>query len=213
MADTALTDLYDVIVIGTGLAESIVAAAAARAGHSVLHLDAADYYGGDGASLPLPQFLETAKRCGSVAESRHVAERSAFPEIAARLCTSGARLVPLHASHCNLDISHCGDVPASLAKIARKFCIDLQPSLVLARGGLVDLVVESGASNYLEFKSLEAAFMMRPSSGSEDAATLIKVHYFSLIVIGPTLISENYTPCIEIGCMHACTRFGYTDTC
>ena len=37
---------FDVIVIGTGLEESIVAAAVARNGHSILHIDTKDYYGG-----------------------------------------------------------------------------------------------------------------------------------------------------------------------
>lgn len=42
---------FDVIVIGTGLAESVVSAAVARNGHSVLHIDPRDYYGGKWATL------------------------------------------------------------------------------------------------------------------------------------------------------------------
>jgi len=42
---------FDVIVIGTGLTESVVSAAAARNGHSVLHIDPRDYYGGKWATL------------------------------------------------------------------------------------------------------------------------------------------------------------------
>ncbi|KAG5311118.1 RAE1 geranylgeranyltransferase, partial [Acromyrmex insinuator] len=37
---------YDVIVVGTGMTESIVAAAASRIGKRVLHLDSNEYYGG-----------------------------------------------------------------------------------------------------------------------------------------------------------------------
>ncbi|KAG7187878.1 hypothetical protein KM043_013857 [Ampulex compressa] len=37
---------YDVVVIGTGMTESIVAAAASRIGKKVLHLDSNEYYGG-----------------------------------------------------------------------------------------------------------------------------------------------------------------------
>lgn len=36
---------FEVIVIGTGLEESIIAAALARNGHNVLHIDIHDYYG------------------------------------------------------------------------------------------------------------------------------------------------------------------------
>ena len=60
--DPALTTVFDLIVVGTGLPESIVAAAAAKAGHSVLHLDAAEQYGGVEASLPLPLFVEFARQ-------------------------------------------------------------------------------------------------------------------------------------------------------
>ena len=39
------------IVVGTGLEESIIAAAVARNGHNVLHIDTNDYYGEDWASF------------------------------------------------------------------------------------------------------------------------------------------------------------------
>ena len=46
-----LPESFDVIVVGTGLVESVLAAAAARQGHSVLHLDTAKYYGADWAAF------------------------------------------------------------------------------------------------------------------------------------------------------------------
>ncbi|KAF0725562.1 hypothetical protein AaE_009692, partial [Aphanomyces astaci] len=56
--DIVYTTEYDVIVVGTGIVESIVAASLARAGQKVLHLDTNEYYGSDFASLPLHQFEE-----------------------------------------------------------------------------------------------------------------------------------------------------------
>ena len=49
---------YDVIVCGTGLVQSIVASALARAGKSVLHCDEKPYYGELDAVLTLPYVLE-----------------------------------------------------------------------------------------------------------------------------------------------------------
>ncbi|XP_023225282.1 rab proteins geranylgeranyltransferase component A-like [Centruroides sculpturatus] len=46
---------YDIVVIGTGMPECIIAAAAARIGKTVLHLDRNDYYGGDWASFNFDQ--------------------------------------------------------------------------------------------------------------------------------------------------------------
>ena len=45
--------LKQVIVVGTGLEESIVAAAAARNGHTVLHIDSNDFYGGQWSAFTL----------------------------------------------------------------------------------------------------------------------------------------------------------------
>jgi len=47
----SLPEKFDLVVVGTGLVESMVAAAAARLGHTVLHLDTASYYGGQWASF------------------------------------------------------------------------------------------------------------------------------------------------------------------
>ncbi|KAK9810589.1 hypothetical protein WJX73_002878 [Symbiochloris irregularis] len=51
-----LPDAFDIIVLGTGLPESIVAGAAAKAGKRVLHLDKEEHYGSQWASLPLEEF-------------------------------------------------------------------------------------------------------------------------------------------------------------
>ncbi|KAE8695891.1 Kinase superfamily protein, 32 [Hibiscus syriacus] len=53
---------YDLIVIGTGLPESIIAAAASATSKSVLHLDPNPFYGSHFCSIPLadlPSFLST----------------------------------------------------------------------------------------------------------------------------------------------------------
>ncbi|CAJ1365127.1 unnamed protein product [Effrenium voratum] len=50
----------DAVVLGTGLPESICAAALARAGKKVLHLDASENYGGPWRSLPLREYASWA---------------------------------------------------------------------------------------------------------------------------------------------------------
>jgi len=47
----SLPSEFEVIVVGTGLVESMVAAASARMGHTTLHVDTARYYGGDWAAF------------------------------------------------------------------------------------------------------------------------------------------------------------------
>jgi RAB protein geranylgeranyltransferase component A len=53
----AEADSFDVIVVGSGLASSVFAAAMARSGKRVVHLDERDYYGADWGTLPLRDFF------------------------------------------------------------------------------------------------------------------------------------------------------------
>ncbi|XP_042335486.1 rab proteins geranylgeranyltransferase component A 1 isoform X2 [Sceloporus undulatus] len=70
MADN-LPSEFDVVVIGTGLPESIIAAACSRSGQRVLHVDSRNYYGGNWASFSFSGLLswikenkERAEPCG-----------------------------------------------------------------------------------------------------------------------------------------------------
>ncbi|KAK3820090.1 MAG: GDP dissociation inhibitor-domain-containing protein [Benniella sp.] len=53
MADTDSLDttLFDAIILGTGFTQTVIAAALARAGKTVLHLDENDYYGGESGAF------------------------------------------------------------------------------------------------------------------------------------------------------------------
>ncbi|XP_034376119.1 rab proteins geranylgeranyltransferase component A 2 [Arvicanthis niloticus] len=60
MADKLPTE-FDVIIIGTGLPESILAAACSRSGQRVLHVDSRSYYGGNWASFSFTGLLSWLK--------------------------------------------------------------------------------------------------------------------------------------------------------
>ncbi|KAL5037684.1 hypothetical protein BDV3_007220 [Batrachochytrium dendrobatidis] len=49
---------FDVIIVGTGLSECILAGALAKAGQKVLHLDTAEYYGAEYAAFNFTEFIE-----------------------------------------------------------------------------------------------------------------------------------------------------------
>ncbi|KAF8914120.1 GDP dissociation inhibitor-domain-containing protein [Gymnopilus junonius] len=51
---------FDVVVLGTGLVESITAAALSKAGYKVAHIDSNPYYGGEEASLSLEELAQWA---------------------------------------------------------------------------------------------------------------------------------------------------------
>ncbi|KAG6928266.1 CHM, Rab escort protein 1, partial [Chelydra serpentina] len=60
MADS-LPSEFDVVVIGTGLPESIIASACSRSGQRVLHVDSRNYYGGNWASFSFSGLLSWIK--------------------------------------------------------------------------------------------------------------------------------------------------------
>ncbi|KAK8731812.1 hypothetical protein OTU49_007276 [Cherax quadricarinatus] len=65
---------YDVIVLGTGLVECIVAAASARVGKKVLHIDKNDYYGGQWASFTLKGLEQWVEENSSAAQQETAKE-------------------------------------------------------------------------------------------------------------------------------------------
>eukprot|EP00290_Baffinella_frigidus_P014676 CAMPEP_0180155486 /NCGR_PEP_ID=MMETSP0986-20121125/24877_1 /TAXON_ID=697907 /ORGANISM="non described non described, Strain CCMP2293" /LENGTH=280 /DNA_ID=CAMNT_0022104229 /DNA_START=18 /DNA_END=857 /DNA_ORIENTATION=+ len=87
---------FDAIVVGTGLTESVVAAALARVGKRVLHLDALPFYGASHATLPLASFRDWLQLLGGeedpggkrAAEAGLAAVNEAAVE-AARRCSAG----------------------------------------------------------------------------------------------------------------------------
>jgi hypothetical protein len=75
-------DQYDVIIVGTGMCESVLAGALARSGRSVLHLDPLSFYGGPCASLPLSLFKDVLQKLSLNAESKNsLAEASDWEDV------------------------------------------------------------------------------------------------------------------------------------
>ncbi|BEJ01568.1 hypothetical protein CcaverHIS631_0602500 [Cutaneotrichosporon cavernicola] len=136
------SDAFDVVVLGTGLAQSIVAAALAKAGHSVLHLDPNDYYGGEQASLTLDELVAWA-------DQRADSSSSSSPSPSTYVASQ--RITYSHASATPL-------TPA-LEADRRRYSLSLFPSLMPSRGELIDTLITSDVSKYVEFKLLNGVHM------------------------------------------------------
>lgn len=148
-----LPDHFDLLVVGTGLTETILAAAASRIGKSVLQLDRNGYYGAEWASMSLLQWEEW------VVEQQGLSDR------------------PYHKSFSNVEIvTVFGEhKPAleqrsveDLRKMSGKFCIDLCPRLVFSKGALVDLLIQSNICRYLEFKNCTRLLIHEQNSATEQ---------------------------------------------
>ncbi|WWC96996.1 hypothetical protein V866_003873 [Kwoniella sp. B9012] len=125
-------DHYDVIVIGTGLAESIAAASLAKAGKSVLHLDPNEYYGGEQASLTLDELVEWSNSQSSSASSS--------------------------SSSWNVKYSSTSTTPLDerLQNDRRRYALSLFSAILPSRGDLIDTLISSDVSKYVSFRILDS---------------------------------------------------------
>ena len=149
---------FDVVVVGTGLTESLVAAAATRAGKSVLHLDANSFYGSRNATFNLKTFDRWLRCEADEDDFRAAAAATPAAEPLAEAAT-GARVLPVERV---LDwpeqVSYVAEAsPApELLEQSHRYNVDLTPQLLLSAGLMVDVLRSSGVANYLEFKPLQA---------------------------------------------------------
>ncbi|XP_044470792.1 rab escort protein 1 [Mangifera indica] len=129
---------FDLIIIGTGLPESVISAAASAVGKSVLHLDPNPFYGSHFASLTIPDITSFLNSHSTVSSDDH--------DLTTR---------PLYSE---VEISN--SAPELLNKHSRKFYLDLLgPRALFCADLSVDLLLKSGASQYVEFKSIDASFV------------------------------------------------------
>ncbi|MCO5552723.1 hypothetical protein L7F22_006240 [Adiantum nelumboides] len=263
MANLIEPSSFDLIVLGTGLPQCLVAAAAAVNGHSVLHLDTCDFYGSHWASFPLQDFSDWCHAAGQLPfpSATQVPSSLAMPgpqrddlgihhnsssiEIARQmedlqneingtllnenqnhcretedgalrgsadnsteslrdadnnrevqvddhsrnlLLSANAIAEELASNHSGSDLSSSTIEELGLEPVlveestsmygsfkllhgpapnlapSRNFSIDIAgPKLAYCAEPLVDLLIRCGASNYLEFKNLEASFMWSAS--------------------------------------------------
>ncbi|KAJ8609949.1 hypothetical protein CTAYLR_008076 [Chrysophaeum taylorii] len=132
--DDSSSRRFDAVVVGTGLVESMLAAALARAGERVLHVDAHDYYGNDMAGFAT---LEQVRRWAE--DDPPLFAEDHRDENAVLLRHEEVRVVH----------SQTGSLP-----IGRRLNVDLDARLVLASGEAVDALVALGVAHYLEFAAV-----------------------------------------------------------
>ncbi|KAH8507314.1 hypothetical protein H0E87_009724 [Populus deltoides] len=143
---------FDLIAVGTGLAECIVAAAASASGKTVLHLDTNPFYGSHYSSLSVPEltsFLISNSTASSPPSSTSTTTDSLDYSIV-NLTTQ-----PVYS-----DVEISCFYPELLEENLRKFNLDLcGPRVLFCADKSIDLMLKSGASNYVEFKSIDASFV------------------------------------------------------
>ncbi|KIK93847.1 hypothetical protein PAXRUDRAFT_144125 [Paxillus rubicundulus Ve08.2h10] len=119
---------FDVIVLGTGLSESIAAAALAKAGLKVAHIDPNAYYGADEATLTLDELVQWA--------DTHTTSD----------LTQGR---PSKSVRYRVDYRSTNVLPHS-----KQYSISLCPSVIAAVGPFISSLTSSGVARYGSYKLL-----------------------------------------------------------
>jgi len=165
----SLPDKFEVVVVGTGFVESLVAGACARLGHTVLHLDTATYYGGDWASFTWEGLRQWVKEQASElprGESNESSCKLGNKRTISNISEQWHQKKPDNSEEedpINKEVEETEEVSdktdksvewnsEKFAANSRKFNIDLVPRILFSRGSLVELLISSNISRYTEFK-------------------------------------------------------------
>ncbi|CAA7017066.1 unnamed protein product [Microthlaspi erraticum] len=141
---------YDLIVVGTGVSESVLAAAASSSGSSVLHLDPNPFYGSHFASLSLPD-LTSFLQSNSVSPPPSNCDDFHSVDLVNRSLYSSVEISSFE--------------PEILEEHSRRFNVDLcGPRVIFCADESINLMLKSGSNNYVEFKSIDAS-LVGDSSG------------------------------------------------
>lgn len=132
-------DTCDVLIVGTGLVHSVLAAALAWAGSNVLHIDQNEYYGDSLATMTVEQLKVFEAGCK---------EPDALSKKLESLSLDDQDMVPPY-SEVSLTTNSAPHLPLA-------YGIDLLPKVLFARLDMVSLLVSLRVHKYLEFQPLSA---------------------------------------------------------
>lgn len=138
---------FDVVICGSGLPESVLAAACAAAGKTVLHVDPNPFYGSLYSSIPLPSLASFLSPDPSTPSST----------AAAADAPDSHTVIDIHRRSMYSEVETSGAAPEP----AGRFTIDLVgPRVLYCADEAVDLLLRSGGSHHVEFKSVEGGSLL-----------------------------------------------------
>ncbi|KAJ2160545.1 hypothetical protein GGF46_002194 [Coemansia sp. RSA 552] len=153
---------FDLVVLGTGLEESLLASEVAATGQTVLHVDRNPFYGGLSASFTLSRLFEWALQYRDQRLVPRVelimGTLSSPPSLVFEgLSDTGDVREVLEAAGRVEDVGRVG----ALLEGDRGYSLELVPRVALCRGAMVDLLVDAGVGEYVQFRGIEHNYLVR----------------------------------------------------
>ncbi|KAI4632315.1 uncharacterized protein J4E88_006122 [Alternaria novae-zelandiae] len=143
---------WDVLIVGTGLQQSLLALALSRSDKKILHVDENDYYGGAEAAFSLQEAEEWAQRMSGETSN------AAFSHVAVTKPEA------------------TGSGPA--LSFSRAYSLSLSPQVIYARSSLLGYLVSSRVYRQLEFLAVGTWWVYSadaPGESSSSHGRLLKV--------------------------------------
>ncbi|KAI3871512.1 hypothetical protein MKW98_011567 [Papaver atlanticum] len=152
--------VFDLIVVGTGLPESIIAAAASVAGKTVLHVDSNSFYGSGFSSFSLDDFTSFLHAQKTLPESTlsHGSVVGGSSNVNGDTDYVIIDLKP-KSLYSDIEISSLPE-EESVKACSRKFNLDISgPRVMFCADSVVNLLLNSGGIHHVEFKSIDGSFI------------------------------------------------------
>ncbi|KAI1300100.1 hypothetical protein EDD11_006319 [Mortierella claussenii] len=185
MADTDSLDttVFDAIILGTGFTQTIVAAALARVGKTVLHLDENDYYGGESGAFGFRDLLTWADKVAPLSVDSGVNENN-------KDAIEFSKLVSRAYDHVEIQLYSDGkgnDTPIDLAAVLASHA----DASLDDRAKAVEAHIVSSFPVKDHSKEIKEAIHILAwwASGSESKAT---AENFKVITFGQVRILEEF---------------------
>ncbi|KAL5118169.1 Rab proteins geranylgeranyltransferase component A [Pleosporales sp. CAS-2024a] len=143
--DTLDNTEWDVLIVGTGLQQSLLALALSRSDKKILHIDENGYYGGSEAAFSLQEAEEWAQRINT-----DPATAAAFSDVTIT----------------KPDTADVDDSKSALS-FSRAYSLALAPQMVYTRSTLIQYLVSSRVYRQLEFLAVGSWFVYGPEPGGD----------------------------------------------
>ncbi|KAF1836014.1 hypothetical protein BDW02DRAFT_617309 [Decorospora gaudefroyi] len=144
---------WDVLIVGTGLQQSLLALALSRSDKKILHIDENDYYGGAEAAFSLQEAEEWSQR----------------------LNEDGAHAAFTHAT-ITKPAAATSDSSVPTLSFSRAYSLSLSPQIIYARSSLLGYLVSSRTYRQLDFLAVGSWWVYSSESdGTSSQGRLSKV--------------------------------------
>ena len=154
-----------IVIIGTGLTESILAGALQRAGKSVLHLDLNEYYGSLFKSVPFIEMIHNSEyhlnSDGSITSGNTDDGNSGNTvdgNITIELISDTKDAITMEEFN---QYKLQQTIKPNAWFMNTKILVDLMPQFVYGNSTMIDILVKAKVGQYLEFQLLKTFYMIR----------------------------------------------------